>query len=385
MVCVRNTMLEDIHAGIVPVTRTGDYSDVTVVDADGNRIPWTRVSHFDDDAMRDLMRQVVDRLYTFHERLDEPAFLDEIAVWIRAARRWDAPKRAGRVPVGVPNPSAAAAFRRRAFMPVTDGRDAPARSGPDGARSLPRRWPEPAAHRRAPCESAAIAWPYRGTDGKASRDLRRIQARRETIGWPAFAISGPVPIRFPTVDPAIGSTSLMKFAARSILFLGLIAGSAQASGAAGCGNATAHPRGTLQSGALAGPIGVTRLQGLTTGRHEPGQTMFAPGCDTGHASRAPSGPDGQAADGSTPSVPVKFLVRGERHEARRGHRERNWHRFHDRRWRGHPHPHRGWHGPWLGHRWYPKPHWRPRPGVFWHWHWPFAHHHRHPHPHGRRR
>lgn len=92
MMCVRNTMLEDIHAGVVPVTRTGDHSDVTVVDADGNRIPWNRVSHFDDDAMRDLMRQVVDRLYTFHVRLDEPRFLDEIAIWMRAASRWDEPK-----------------------------------------------------------------------------------------------------------------------------------------------------------------------------------------------------------------------------------------------------------------------------------------------------
>ena len=39
MFCVRNTKLEDIHAGVVPVTRTGDYRDVTVIDADGRRIP----------------------------------------------------------------------------------------------------------------------------------------------------------------------------------------------------------------------------------------------------------------------------------------------------------------------------------------------------------
>ena len=26
LTCVRNTKLEDIHAGIVPVSRTGDYS-----------------------------------------------------------------------------------------------------------------------------------------------------------------------------------------------------------------------------------------------------------------------------------------------------------------------------------------------------------------------
>ena len=56
LLCVRNTMLEGIHASIVPVIRTGDHSDVTVIDAYGNRIPRNRVSHSDDDTMRDLMR-----------------------------------------------------------------------------------------------------------------------------------------------------------------------------------------------------------------------------------------------------------------------------------------------------------------------------------------
>ena len=46
MFCVRNTELENIHAGLVPVTRTGDYSDVIVIDAEGRRIPWPEVSHF---------------------------------------------------------------------------------------------------------------------------------------------------------------------------------------------------------------------------------------------------------------------------------------------------------------------------------------------------
>jgi len=30
MLCVRNTQLETLHAGLTPVTRTGDYSDVFV-------------------------------------------------------------------------------------------------------------------------------------------------------------------------------------------------------------------------------------------------------------------------------------------------------------------------------------------------------------------
>lgn len=37
LMCVRNSKLENIHAEIVPVTRTGDYSDVTVLDAGGAR------------------------------------------------------------------------------------------------------------------------------------------------------------------------------------------------------------------------------------------------------------------------------------------------------------------------------------------------------------
>ena len=70
LLCFRNSVIEDIHAGLVPVTRTGDYSDVTVIGADGRRIPWPEVSHIDQNAMCDLMRQVVDRLYTFGVRAE---------------------------------------------------------------------------------------------------------------------------------------------------------------------------------------------------------------------------------------------------------------------------------------------------------------------------
>ena len=92
LTCFRNSKLEDIHAGLTPVTKTGDYSDVTVIDADGRRISWPDVSHFDDDAMRDLMRQVVDRLYTFEQLAREPDFLDRIGPWMDVASRWDEPK-----------------------------------------------------------------------------------------------------------------------------------------------------------------------------------------------------------------------------------------------------------------------------------------------------
>ena len=90
--CVRNTDLENLHAGVVPATRTGDYSDVTVIDAEGRRIPWPEVSHLDDYAMRDLMRQVVDRLYTFQELLEDPRMLRLMERWSTVTRDWDEPK-----------------------------------------------------------------------------------------------------------------------------------------------------------------------------------------------------------------------------------------------------------------------------------------------------
>jgi hypothetical protein len=92
MMCVRNSKLENIHAGLVPITRTGDYSDVVVLDADGRRIPWTEVSHIDDSQMRDLMKDIVNRLYTFQMRSGEPEFQAWIDRWARMAAKWDEPE-----------------------------------------------------------------------------------------------------------------------------------------------------------------------------------------------------------------------------------------------------------------------------------------------------
>ena len=92
MICVRNTGIEDLHAVTVPVTHTGDFSDVFVTDADGRRMAWTDVSHMDDGAMRDLMRQIVDRLYTFHMNRDNPQCRDHLDRWLTISGTWDDPK-----------------------------------------------------------------------------------------------------------------------------------------------------------------------------------------------------------------------------------------------------------------------------------------------------
>jgi len=92
MLCVRNTQLETLHSGLGPITRTGDYSDVFVVDADGRRIPWTEISRIDDAEMRQLLQEIVNRLYTFHLEANDPKLQATIERWMDAATKWDEPE-----------------------------------------------------------------------------------------------------------------------------------------------------------------------------------------------------------------------------------------------------------------------------------------------------
>src|ERR1019366_8273757 len=66
--CFRNSVLEDLHAGIVPDSKTGDYSDVTVRTPYGE-ILWNDLSRFDDDEMKALMIDVANRTYQFIQEL----------------------------------------------------------------------------------------------------------------------------------------------------------------------------------------------------------------------------------------------------------------------------------------------------------------------------
>ena len=91
--CFRNSMLEDLHAGISPSSAAGDYSDVTVSSPYGV-IPWNNVSRFNDDEMKRLMIDVVDRAYRFiHTLFDETAGGELLLLLAQhdPLPRWNAP------------------------------------------------------------------------------------------------------------------------------------------------------------------------------------------------------------------------------------------------------------------------------------------------------
>jgi hypothetical protein len=66
--CFRNSVLEDLHAGKVPDSESGDYSDVVVRTPFGE-IPWNELSRFDDAEMKVLMIDVTNKTYHFIQEL----------------------------------------------------------------------------------------------------------------------------------------------------------------------------------------------------------------------------------------------------------------------------------------------------------------------------
>ena len=71
--CFRNTVLEDFHAGITPYSDAGDYSDI-VVKTPAGTIPWLKLSRLNNEEMKTLMIDVVNRTYLLLRTLfDEEA------------------------------------------------------------------------------------------------------------------------------------------------------------------------------------------------------------------------------------------------------------------------------------------------------------------------
>jgi hypothetical protein len=92
--CVRHSQLEDLHAGIAPSSATGDYADVTVTSPFGS-IPWPRVSRFNDEEMKQLMIDVVDRTYQFLHTLFDDHTGNELLGWLAEhdpVPKWNAPR-----------------------------------------------------------------------------------------------------------------------------------------------------------------------------------------------------------------------------------------------------------------------------------------------------
>jgi len=94
--CFRNTELENLHAGIGPSSKAGDYSDVKVISPYGE-IPWTELSRLNDEEMKKLTIEVVNKTYTFLSLLfaSSPKTLELVLTGLQefdAALYWNEPE-----------------------------------------------------------------------------------------------------------------------------------------------------------------------------------------------------------------------------------------------------------------------------------------------------
>ena len=90
--CFRNTEIEHIHAGKGVITKTGDYSDVKVIDAEGNEYTWQEVSHITNPEMKTLVKGFVNRLYTFLMQGDDARFDKNMDYHKQFTHQWDNPE-----------------------------------------------------------------------------------------------------------------------------------------------------------------------------------------------------------------------------------------------------------------------------------------------------
>lgn len=84
--CFRNTYLENLHTGIFPASKTGDYSDVKVVTPYGE-IPWAEVGRISDKEMKILMKEAVNKTFTLLEYLDNET--ESFPQVFRFPKKWD--------------------------------------------------------------------------------------------------------------------------------------------------------------------------------------------------------------------------------------------------------------------------------------------------------
>lgn len=61
--CVRYTSIEPIHQGRLPCSKTGDYSDVKVVDP-FQEIPWNELGRITQEEMKRFTKEAVNKMFT---------------------------------------------------------------------------------------------------------------------------------------------------------------------------------------------------------------------------------------------------------------------------------------------------------------------------------
>lgn len=68
-----------LTTGKQPASKTGDYSDIAVIDADGNKLAWAEIAKISEKEMEAIKQDVANRIYTFLANMGNELYLDDFS------------------------------------------------------------------------------------------------------------------------------------------------------------------------------------------------------------------------------------------------------------------------------------------------------------------
>lgn len=86
--CLNDHFKLPLHSGHSPVSRTGDYTDVTITDAKGRKIPWSHVCRVSYSEREKMMQDVTNGIYDFLLNIETEAFARRLEDAYRASAHW---------------------------------------------------------------------------------------------------------------------------------------------------------------------------------------------------------------------------------------------------------------------------------------------------------
>lgn len=86
--CLNDHFGLPMHSGHAPVSRTGDYSDVTITDAKGRKMAWSRVCRVSGREREKMMDDVADGIYDFLMNIETEAYAKRLADAYHKSVRW---------------------------------------------------------------------------------------------------------------------------------------------------------------------------------------------------------------------------------------------------------------------------------------------------------
>lgn len=94
--CLNEHFKQPLHNGKKPLSKTGDYTDVFITDAEGHRIIWCQACRVSAVEKTMMMEDVVSGIYDFLLNMEKDAYSRRLEDAYKASKDWNDPRLSGK-------------------------------------------------------------------------------------------------------------------------------------------------------------------------------------------------------------------------------------------------------------------------------------------------